>query len=70
VSNRGEPFLSGIDDAAPGALGALARLFGFRRVRSAGAREMAAHFYGAKVPWWDCPATVATCFAYAEFERV
>ncbi|GBF97237.1 hypothetical protein Rsub_09928 [Raphidocelis subcapitata] len=70
VSNRGEPFLSALDDETPGALDALARLFGFRCVSTAGARDMAAHFYGDKVPWWDHPATVATCFCYAVFEKV
>jgi len=69
VANRGEPFLSAIDDTTPGALDALAATFGFRCVYSADAKRLAARFYGGAVPWFDFPATVTTCFSYAMFEK-
>jgi hypothetical protein len=69
VANRGEPFKSAISDTAPGALKALARMFGFECTVEARAREMAAHFYGDTVPWEDAPATVTTCFAYATWDK-
>ncbi|KAI8471935.1 MAG: S-adenosyl-L-methionine-dependent methyltransferase [Monoraphidium minutum] len=70
VSNRGEPFKSGLDDASPSALDDLAALFGFRCSFKATAKELATALYGPAVPWRDFPATAATCYAFAEFERL
>lgn len=69
VANRGEPFVSAIDDAAPGALRAVAAEFGFEAVEEARARELASRYYGAAVPWRDFPAEVATCFAVTAWRR-
>jgi hypothetical protein len=69
VANRGEPFLSAIDDATPGALDAIASEFGFARRFSSGSEAMARRYYKGAVLWRDFPATVTTCFGYALLER-